>query len=138
MAILTDRMKEVFGKHANGTYPFGTADGNGTPNLVPVNAVKILDDETILVSDQFFGKTLNNIKENPRVAITFWDKFEGYQVKGEAQIITEGKIFEETSEWIKRLGEKLGFPLKSKGAIVIKVKEIYSVSPGPDAGKKLA
>ena len=138
MAILTDRMKEVFGKHANGTYPFGTADRNGTPNLVPINAVKIVDDETILVSDQYFGKTLNNIKENPRVVITFWDKFEGYQVKGEARIITEGKIFEETSEWVRRRGEKLGFSLKSKGAIVIKVKEVYSVSPGPDAGKKLA
>ena len=138
MAVLTERMKEIFGKQANGTYPFATADKNGVPNLVPVNAVKILDGETMLVSDQFLGKTLNNLKENPEVAITFWEKFEGYQVKGEAEIVTEGKLFEETSEWIKKLGEKLGFPLKSKGAIVIKVKEIYSVSPGPTAGNNLA
>ena len=138
MAVLTDRMKEVFGKQANGTFPLATADRNGVPNCVPVNAVKILDDETILVSDQFFSKTSNNIKGNPRVTITFWDKFEGYQVKGEAQILTEGKIFEETSQWIRKMGEKLGVPLKAKAAVVIKVTEIYSVSPGPDAGKKLA
>ena len=138
MAMLTERMKEIFQKQANRTYPFGTADKNGVPNLVPVNAAKILDDDTMLVSDQFFGKTLKNLKENPKVSITFWEKMEGYQVKGEAQIVTEGKLFEETSEWIRKLGEKIGVPLKSKGAIVIKIKEIYSVSPGPDAGKKLA
>ncbi|MDY7037942.1 MAG: pyridoxamine 5'-phosphate oxidase family protein [Thermodesulfobacteriota bacterium] len=137
MAVLTERMKELFGRQMNGTFPFGTADKSGVPNLVPVNAVKIVDDETILVSNQFFGKTLENLKENPKVAISFWDKFEGYQVKGKAQIVTEGKIFEETSEWIRKMGEKLGFPLKSKGAIVIKIEEIYSVSPGPDAGKRL-
>jgi len=137
MAVLTERMKEIFGKQVNRTFPFGTADKNGVPNVVPVNGVKILNDEAILVSNQFFGKTLDNLKENPKVAITFWDKFEGYQVKGEAQIVTEGEVFEETSEWIRKMGEKLGFPLKSKGAIVIKIEEIYSVSPGPDAGKKL-
>jgi predicted pyridoxine 5'-phosphate oxidase superfamily flavin-nucleotide-binding protein len=36
------------------------------------------------------------------------------------------------------LSEKIGRPLKSKGAIVVKVNEIYSVSPGPDAGSKIA
>jgi predicted pyridoxine 5'-phosphate oxidase superfamily flavin-nucleotide-binding protein len=32
----------------------------------------------------------------------------------------------------------VGFPLKSKGAVVIQIAEIYGVSPGPGAGKKLA
>ena len=96
MALLNDRMKEIFAKQ--GIFVLGTADLKGVPNVVPVGAVKILDDETILVSDQYFLKTLNNLKENPKVAISFWEleKGEGYQIKGEAAIHTKGKIYEET------------------------------------------
>jgi predicted pyridoxine 5'-phosphate oxidase superfamily flavin-nucleotide-binding protein len=138
MATLNERMKEIFTKQ--GILVLGTADLKGVPNAVPVGAVKILDDETILISDQFFLKTLNNLRENPRAAISFWetDGGEGYQIKGDASIHTEGKIYEDTVEWIREFSEKVGHPLKSKGAIVIKITEIYSVKPGPDAGKRIA
>ena len=138
MATLNERMKEIFSKQ--NILVLGTADLKGVPNVVPVGAVKILDDETILISDQFFQKTLNNLKENPKVAISFWEaeKGEGYQVKGEASIKTEGKIYEDTVVWIRELSEKMGHPLKSKGAVVIRITEIYSVAPGPDAGRRIA
>lgn len=137
MAALNERMKEIFAKQ--GVLVLGTADLNGIPNAVPVGAVKILDDETILVSDQFFNKTLNNLRANPKVAISFWetDKGEGYQIKGDAKIHTEGMIYEETVEWIRKYGEEIGHPLKSKGAIVVKITAIYSVTPGPDAGQRV-
>jgi predicted pyridoxine 5'-phosphate oxidase superfamily flavin-nucleotide-binding protein len=138
MAALSERMKEIFAKQ--GVLVMATADLNGIPNAVPIGAVKILDDETILVSDQFFNKTLENLKANPKVAISFWetDKGEGYQIKGDATIHTEGKIYEETAEWIRKYGEEIGHPLESKGAIVIRITAIYSVTPGPDAGQRLA
>jgi len=135
MASLSERMKEIFAKQ--GIFVLGTADSNGVPNVVPVGAVKILDDETILVSDQYFRKTLNNLKENPKVAISFWEMGEGYQIKGEAAIHTSGKIYEETAEWIRERSQKIGHPLKSKGAVVIKITEIYSVAPGPNAGQRV-
>ena len=138
MAMLNERMKEIFAKQ--GIFVLGTADLNGIPNVVPVGAVKILDDETILVSDQYFLKTLSNLRENPKVAMSFWelDKGEGYQIKGEATIQTAGKIYEETVKWIRDLSEKMGHPLQSKGAVVIKITAIYSVTPGPSAGQKIA
>jgi hypothetical protein len=40
-------------------------------------------------------------------------------------------------EWIRKYGEEIGHPLKSKGAIVIKISEIYSVTPGSNAGEKI-
>jgi len=131
-------MKEIFTKQ--GILVLGTADLNGVPNVVPVGAVRILDDETILISDQYFLKTLNNLRENPKVAISFWemDKGEGYQIKGDAAIQTEGKIYEETVEWVRRRGEEMGHPLKSKGVIVIKITAIYSVTPGSNAGQRIA
>jgi len=99
---------------------------------------KIIDDETILLSDQFFNKTLANLKANPKVAVTFWEGFEGYQLKGSIVIETSGQRFEETAKWIEDLGNKAGFPLKSKGAVILKIDEIYGVAPGPGAGKQLA
>ncbi|MEZ4549419.1 MAG: pyridoxamine 5'-phosphate oxidase family protein [Desulfobacterales bacterium] len=136
MAKMTERMMEVFTKVPTAVLATATADG--TPNAVPVGAKKIIDDETVLISDQFFGKTLANIKANPKVALTYWEGHEGYQIKGTVTVETSGPRFEETAKWIEEMGNKAGFPLKSKGAVILKIDEIYGVAPGPGAGKKLA
>ena len=136
MAKMNQRMKEIFEKQE--TVVLATATKDGLPNVVPVNAKKIIDDETILISDQFFTKTLKNLKDNPRVAITIWDKLEGYQLKGTVAIETSGTRFEETAKWIDEIAKKLSLPIKSKGAVIVNLTEIYNVSPGPQAGIKVA
>ncbi len=135
MAKMTERMQELFNKVPAAVLTTATLDG--TPNAVPVGAKKIIDDETLLISDQFLNKTLANMKNNPKVAVTFWEGREGYQLKGSITIETSGARFEETAKWIEEMGNKAGFPLKSKGAVILKIEEIYGVSPGPGAGKKL-
>lgn len=136
MARMTDRMKQIFEKVP--TVILSTATLDGTPNAVPVGAKQIIDDETLLISDQFFNKTLANMKSNPKVAVSFWDGHEGYQVKGTVTIETSGDRFEKTARWIEEMGNKVGFPLVSKGAVILKIDEIYGLAPGPGAGKKLA
>ena len=136
MAKMTERMQELFAKVP--TAILATASGDGAPNAVPVGAKKIIDSETILISDQFFNKTLANLKANPKVAVSFWDGYEGYQIKGTVTIETSGKRYEETAAWIEDMGNKAGFPLKSKGAVILKIDEIFGLAPGPGAGKKLA
>jgi len=136
MAKMTERIKELFNKVP--TVVLSTASEKCTPNAVPVGAKKIIDDETILISDQFFNKTLANMKANPKVAVTFWEGHEGYQLKGSVTIETTGKRFEDTAKWIEEMSGKAGFPLKSKGAVILLIEEIYGVAPGPGAGKKLA
>jgi len=136
MAKMTDRMKELFKKVP--AVVLATATVDGTPNAVPVGAKKIIDDETILLSDQFFNKTLDNMKKNPRVSVTFWEGHEGYQLKGITVIETSGKRYEETARWIEELGTAAGFPLRSKGIVILKIEEIYGVTPGTGAGKLLA
>ena len=136
MAAMSERMKELFEKVP--IVVLSTATTDGAPNCVPVGSKKIIDDETILISNQFMNKTLANIDSNPRVAVAFWEGHEGYQLKGSLTIETSGARFEETARWIEDLGNKVGFPLKSKGALIIRIEEIYGVSPGPGAGKKLA
>jgi hypothetical protein len=41
--------------------------------------------------------------------------------------------FEKTAEWIDELGKKINVPLKSKGAVIIKITDIYG-----HAGAKVA
>jgi hypothetical protein len=136
MAKMTERMQELFNKVRNVVVATATPDGK--PNAVPIGAKKIIDAETILISDQYFNKTVANMKANPRVSVMFWEGREGYQLKGIATIETSGPRYEDTARWIDELSAKLGHPLKSKGAVILKIEEIYDVAPGPGAGKQLA
>ncbi len=136
MAQMTKEMIDMLEKVPFAILATATPDGN--PNAVPIGAKKILDNGTILLSDQFFNKTLANMKANPRVSLTFWKDHGGYQIKGSVTIETTGSRYEETAKWIEDMGKKMGYPLKSKGAVILKVEEIYSIGAGPDAGKRLA
>jgi predicted pyridoxine 5'-phosphate oxidase superfamily flavin-nucleotide-binding protein len=136
MAKLNQRMKEIFEKQR--PIVLATATKDGIPNVVPVGMKKIIDDETILISDQYLNKTLKNIQANPRVAITVWAETEGYQIKGTVTVETSGPLFEETIRWAEERGKSINRPLRSKGALILKIMEIYSVSPGPNAGMRIA
>jgi len=136
MARMTERMKELF-KNVR-TAVLATASLDGEVNAVPVGAKRVVDDETILISDQFFRKTRANLEANPRASVTFWEGHEGYQFKGPVTIETSGPRYEETAAWVQALGDKAGFPLKSKGIVVMKIEAIYGVAPGPEAGRRLA
>ena len=136
MAEMTQRMKALFEKVP--AVVVSTASTDGIPNAVPVGSKKIIDDHILLFSDQFFNKTLANIKANPHVAVTFWEEQEGYQLKGRVSIETTGTRYEETARWIEEMGNQIGFPLKSKGVVIFSIEEIYGVSPGPGAGRRLA
>lgn len=135
MAKMTKEMKEMFNRV--GIKQLATADRKGVPNVVPINFMKLLDDETILASAVFMTKTFQNIQGNPVCALSIWEGFTGYQFKGTASILTDGPVFQDTQTWTEEEGKKLGLPLKSKGAVLIKVTDIFSISPGPDAGKKI-
>ncbi|MFO7987580.1 MAG: pyridoxamine 5'-phosphate oxidase family protein [Desulfatiglandaceae bacterium] len=136
MAEMTQRIKDLFERVP--AVVLSTVSMDGTPNAVPVGSKRIISDNTLLFSNQFLNKTLANMKDNPKVAVTFWEKQEGYQLKGRVSIKTTGKLYEDTVKWIEDLGNKIGFPLESKGAILFSIEEIYGVSPGPGAGKRLA
>jgi len=135
MAQMTERMQKLLEKVT--TAVLATATTDGTPNAVPVGAKKIIDPETVLVSDQFFNKTIKNLQSNPTVSLMYWEGREGYQLKGAVTIETSGQRFDETARWIVERSQEVGFPLRSKGAIILKIEEIYAIGPGPKAGRRL-
>lgn len=131
--IIPNEVKILFEKQPLAA--FGTADKQGNPNVVPIFWKKILGDETILLVDNFMKMSKKNLSENSSVCISFWnpDTEEAYKIKGEAAYYTEGKIYEQGKKFIQSKNPKR-IP---KGVVEIKVKEIYTIKPDSNAGKKL-
>jgi adenylate cyclase len=46
-----------------------TAAADGTPNITYLSRVRLVDDERIALSNQFFSKTSRNLAENPRASV---------------------------------------------------------------------
>ncbi len=117
---------------------FATARIDTQPNMCIIGMKKIIDDETVYLSDQFFKKTLANIEENPKVAVAFWNKDGAYEIYGTARYVNEGAEFEEQSAWAEAAFEKMGMPMTPKGGCFVQVVEVYTSSPGSNAGDKIA
>lgn len=130
VALTTDIIESL-----NGTKIvfLATSSKNRVPNVVPIGAFKLLDTETLLISDQYFHKTLQNMAENPVVALSWWGEKGGFQIKGPVTIHTNDEIFRQDVTWMKEVRPHLA----PKSAVVMKVAEVYHVKPGADAGKKI-
>ncbi len=130
---LTSEVKEVMSKVK--VYPVATASKSGVPNVVPVGMLIPKDDETIWVIDNFMDKTLNNVKENPIISFYAWDpeSQNSFQVKCSVTIKNSGADYEEAVKFAHSKKETL----PAKNLFILKVTDIFYVTPGPNAGKKL-
>ncbi len=130
--IISKEVKDFFDKVP--VMALSTVDQNGIPNVSAIASKKIISDNTVISIDTFHNKTLQNIKQNGNVAIAMWKDAEGYQIKGKAEIHTEGKFFEKWKAWILEIK-----PQKIvKGVIEIKVNDVFYLTPNYDlAGEKL-
>ena len=110
----------------------------GEPNVVPVSMKQVIDDETVMVSDQYLNKTLANLRANPRAALSVWDDEGGFQVKGSVTYENEGPRFEAVAAQVKAILSSMGYDYESKGVAYIHVDAVYSVTPGDGAGAQIA
>lgn len=107
---------------------------DNTPNVVPIGFARPIDNEHILLVDNYMNKTRGNLEKNPRASLVLRDASKcPYQFKGTVEIFESGKYFDDAVDWATSVMSKLS----PKAAVVLKVEEIYSVKPGPDAGKKV-
>jgi len=110
--------------------PIATATKDGTPNVIFIGLMKILDDETLLLADNFFLKTAANLSENS-VLCYDTDTKKSYQIKGSAKVYRSGPQFDEMRKWVHGVNPKL----PAKAAVVVKVEAVYDAMWGPSAGK---
>ncbi len=106
---------------------------DGSPNVVPVSSIKIVDGKIWLIN-YFMDKTLANILENRSVALVCWKKMMGYQIKGKVSYETSGVNFDLAADWIKKiLPERV-----VKGLIILEPEEIHDIAPTKDTKEKFA
>jgi predicted pyridoxine 5'-phosphate oxidase superfamily flavin-nucleotide-binding protein len=114
-----------------------TASRDGMPNATPKGTLKLLDEHHVLFADLFSLKTRRNLEENKKVAVTVVDTTtgKGYQIKGTAEILDSGQLFDETAEQLKASPKQLP-PMHH--LVKITVESVFDQSVGAEAGKQIA
>ena len=136
MAVMPKEVQDLFNNAKNMVLATSTPDG--VPNAAPIGMKKVIDDETVYVSDQFFKKTLANVQANPKVCVVWWGDEGAYELYGTARYVNEGPEFESQAVWVNAAFEQMGMPVKTKGGVYVHVDEVYTSAPGPHAGDKIA
>lgn len=124
MVIITPQVKELL---ESTILAFSTVSVSGTPNTIAIAFCKVVGDNQVLISDNFFNKTRRNLDENKKVSLTFWNKENspdgvGYQFKGEAEVFTSGTWKDMVDNFDFNQGQS------HKAAILVTVTEIWDLS----------
>lgn len=116
-------------------FAFATASHSGIPNINMIGIKKIEDDETVLLADNYFDKTLSNLKENSKAALLTKkaEEKKWYQLKGTCQYVNKGQKYEEFKKWVKAKKDTL----PAKGMVIFTVEQIFNTTAGPNAGKPI-
>ena len=118
MAQLTDEIKKAISKQD--VFPVATSNQDRTPNVVYITYLKIIDDQTVLIADNYLNKTRDNILGNGKISFAVLDDDKGsFQIKGTAERLTEGAMFDEVQKWVP---EKL----PRVAAVIMRVDDIYN------------
>jgi hypothetical protein len=119
MSVLPDKVSKAWDERT-GPIVFATVDENGVPNAIYATCVRKVNEDTIVVADNYFDKTRKNIFAGTRGSILFIaPEDESYQLKGTVEYHTEGDIFEDMKRWNPK--EHPGH-----AAAVLKIEEVYA------------
>ena len=100
MAKLPEEVKTAINKAA--TVCVATVDNNAVSNVVYVSYLKYQDDQTIIIADNKFSKTRDNLSENPKLAFVVLDADtkKAYQIKGTVKYYSEGDKYDAVVDWV--------------------------------------
>lgn len=97
-----------------------TVDRDGVPNAIYATCVSTYDEDSLLVANNYFAKTMGNISAGSRASLLFLTKGgKSYQFKGTVEYQTQGAVFEHMKTW--NPPEHPGH-----GVVRVRAEEIYS------------
>jgi predicted pyridoxine 5'-phosphate oxidase superfamily flavin-nucleotide-binding protein len=118
MAQLPDAVKKAITKQD--IFPVATSNQDCIPNVVYIKYLKLVDDDTILIADNYLKKTRDNILSNGKITFAVRDEEKGsFQIKGTAERLTEGAMFDEVQKWVPD-------KLPRVAAVIMHIEEIYN------------
>ena len=117
MAKLTADVKKAISLQE--IFPVATCNQDGIPNVIYIKYLKVIDDKTVLIADNYLCKTRDNILKNGNIAFVVLSSDKGsYQIKGISERFEKGPMYEEIQRWVPEKYPRVA-------AVVIKVEEIY-------------
>ncbi|MCA9353210.1 pyridoxamine 5'-phosphate oxidase family protein [Patescibacteria group bacterium] len=94
-----------------------------TLNVVPVSTVRIVDHHVVLCN-YFMNKTRENIVRDYHIALTCWSNGQGLQIKGTAQYLASGDLFEHIQKEVIEMHPERTLC----GIIVVTVDQVFDIS----------
>ena len=117
MVQLTDEIKKAISQQE--IFPVATSSQDGIPNIVYIKYLKVIDDQTVLIADNYLNKTRDNILSNGKIAFVVLDDDRGsYQIKGTSKRLEKGHMYDEVQRWVPER-------LPRTAAVVMNIEEIY-------------
>ena len=134
MVKVPEEIRELFTEAR--IIPLGTSSLYGVPNTIFIGSWWWRDEETLLVVDNFFDKTIRNLEENPVASLVAWNREKrlSYQLKCSATIRKEGEDFQNAFK-IERNRKDFFYPCKS--VVLLRVEEVYDAMFGESAGRRV-
>ena len=110
-----------------------TASKEAIPNVVYMLQYWWYQPDVLIIGDLFMNATRRNVQENGYASFCVWDEQtdQSYKFIGTAKYETSGEAYEFANANLHNKKPDKNF----KGALVIKVTEIYDASRGENAGK---
>ena len=124
MIALNDEMREHINNAIINRKPciLVTASATGYPGIGYRGSMMVFDDQHLAYWERGQGGAVNNVKENPHVAVLYRDPDTraGWRFYGDAHVYTEGPVREQVWERIPEI-EKQGDPSKQGAAVLVRV-----------------
>ncbi len=104
-----------------------TSNKENEPNVSPKEMFTYLDDKSLLIANLASPNSIENIKENPYVCVSFVDVFvqKGYKLKGKAIIIDRNANDFDTK--VKPLTDLFTDQYRTKSVIEIEVSKVETI-----------
>ena len=119
MALLPEAVSKAW-EDRKGPIILTTVNKNGMPNAIYATCTSKFGEDTIVIANNYFSKTQENIFAGSKGSILFiTNEGKSYQIKGTIDYHTEGDIFDDMKKW--NPSQHPGH-----GAAAIKVEEVYS------------
>jgi uncharacterized protein len=131
MPKLTREMKNMI---ATQQCFIGTVDPDGKANVAPKRSTRVLSETSLIFTEATGGATYANLKRDPKITVSVVnrDLLEGYRFIGDATIHESGELFDQAAA----TSLKTGLP-RPFAVVVIEVTGIFTLKPGPTAGKMI-
>lgn len=113
-----------------------TTSADGVPNVSYLSHVEEIDDHHIALSNQFFGKTARNLRDNPHACVILVDAASGRQVRLAVTWLrdeAEGPLFEAMTASLRASSAQVGMAdvMRLASVAVFQVDDI-TVIPHPE------